>query len=372
MLLPRARFSSLVLALAAAPLTLAACNRNANQAPANGSTSGAPITVTVRAAKSQDLRDIVTAQGAVAAAQAAIFTVIAPESSKILELPKAEGATVLNGDVLARFDLSALTSELGANPSEVTAANMKLEAAKADFARQDDLFAKGYVSKNSYDASKAALASAQAAVKQLQAQTTATSALNDRAIVRAPFDGIVTHVYKAVGDVADLTSNAAVLQLVDPTRVQVSAQVSPSQALRLAPGQAATVSVTSSGESQPATVILVPQLTGTDGPPTVEVRLSLTASTPPPLATPVAVEIVVDQRNHVVVVPDSAVQKDETSSYVMIAGADGRAHRRDVRVGLTVSHFAEIQSGVTDGDEVIVGGLDQVADGYAIQIDRNR
>jgi membrane fusion protein (multidrug efflux system) len=209
-------------------------------------------------------------------------------------------------------------------------------------------------------------------VKQLQAQTTATSALNDRAIVRAPFDGIVTHVYKAVGDVADLTSNAAVLQLVDPTRVQVSAQVSPSQALRLAPGQAATVSVTSSGESQPATVILVPQLTGTDGPPTVEVRLSLTASTPPPLATPVAVEIVVDQRNHVVVVPDSAVQKDETSAYVMIAGADGRAHRRDVRVGLTVSHFAEIQSGVTDGDEVIVGGLDQVADGYAIQIDRNR
>jgi RND family efflux transporter MFP subunit len=352
-------------------VALAGCHRDA-PAPANGSASGAPVTVTVRAAKTQDLRDTVVAQGTIAASPNATYTVIAPESSKILELPKAEGATVQSGDVLARFDLSAITSDIGAKPADVAAAASRLDAAKSDFARQEDLFAKGYVSKNSYEASKLALASAQAAVKQLQAQTDATSTLNDRAIVRAPFDGVISHVYKAVGDVADLTSNAAVLQLVDPTRVQVAAQVTPSQALRLAPGQPATVSTTGTSDIQPATVIMVPQLAGPEGPPTVEVRLSLTGPVTLALATPVTIEVIVDQRNKVVVVPDSAVQKDETSSYVMIAGADGRAHRRDVRVGLVISHMAEIQSGVTDGDEVIVGGLDQLADNYQIQIDRNR
>jgi RND family efflux transporter MFP subunit len=362
---------SLAFAVGAAGVSLVglgACRRSPEVAVAGV----APVTVTVATAKLQDLRDTVVAQGAVVAAPTAIYTVVAPESAKIVELPKVEGAKVEPGDLLARFDLTSITAGLGASAKEVGAAQRTLDAAKAELAKQESLYAKGYTPRLTYEAAKQAVATAQTAVEQLQAQTTAASALNDRAIVRAPFAGVVTHVFKSVGDVADLTSNAAVLQLVDPTRVQVALPVSPSQELRLAPGQVAMVAVTGSTETQPATVIIAPPVTGPESASTIEVRLALTGPAPPPLGTPVTAEIVVDRRDRVVVVPESAIAKDETGTYVLVAGADGRAHRRDVRVGLIVSHLAEIQSGITDGDEVIVGSLDQVSDNAAIQIDRGR
>ncbi len=362
----RASFVVAIGVAGAGVVGLAGCHRGA------ASVAVAPVTVTVSTAKIQDLRQTVVAQGAIVAAPTAVFTVVAPESAKILELPKPEGSTVRSGDVLARFDLTSLTAGFGANATDVRGAQRKLDSAKAALALQDSLYARGYTPRNTYEGAKQAVATAQAAVDQLQAQTKAAEALNDHAIVRAPFDGLVTHVFKSVGDVIDPTTNAIVLQLVDPTRVQAAVQVSPSQELRLAPGQSATVSVTGSMETQPATVIVAPPVVGSDRSQTVEVRLALTAPTPPPLAAPVTVEIVVDRRDRVVVLPESSIAKDETGSYVMIAGADGRAHRRDVRVGLVVSHLAEILSGVTDGDEVVVEGLEQVSDNALIQIDRGR
>jgi RND family efflux transporter MFP subunit len=362
----RASFVVAIGVAGAGVVGLAGCHRGA------ASVAVAPVTVTVSTAKIQDLRQTVVAQGAIVAAPTAIFTVVAPDSAKIVDLPKPEGSTVQSGDVLVRFDLTSLTAGFGANKTDVLVAQRKLDSAKAALALQDSLYARGYTPRNTYEGAKQAVAAAQAAVDQLQAQTNTAATLNDHAIVRAPFDGLVTHVFRSVGDVVDPSTNAVVLQLVDPTRVQVAAQVSASQELRLAPGQAATVAVTGSMDVQPATVIVAPPVVGSDRSPTIEVRLALTGPTPPPLATPVAVEIVVDRRDRVVVLPESAIGKDETGTYVMIAGADGRAHRRDVRVGLIVSHLAEIQSGVTDGDEVIVGGLDQVSDDALIQIDRGR
>jgi RND family efflux transporter MFP subunit len=364
----RASLAFAVGAVGISVVGLAGCSRSAD-APVAGI---APVTVTVRTAKIQDLRDTVVAQGAIVAAPTAIFTVVAPGSAKIVELPKTEGATTQPGDLLVRFDLTSLTTGLGASATAVSAAQRNLDSAKAELAKQESLFARGYTPRNTYESAKQAVATAQTSVDQLQAQTNAANALNDRAIVRAPFAGIVTHVFRNVGDVVDPTTNAAVLQLVDPTRVQVAVQVSPSQELRLAPGQAATVAVTGSQETQPATVIVAPPVAGPDGSPTIEVRLALTGPAPPPFLTPVTAEIVVDRRDRVVVLPESAIAKDEIGTYVMIAGADGRAHRRDVHVGLVVTHLAEIRSGVTDGDEVIVGGLDQVSDNAAIQIDRGR
>jgi multidrug efflux system membrane fusion protein len=60
----------------------------------------------------------------------------------------------------------------------------------------------------------------------------------------------------------------------------------------------------------------------------------------------------------------------EDGTFVMIAGADGLAHRRDVRLGLVTKALTEIVSGVTAGDRVIVAGLKDVTDGAPIVIDR--
>lgn len=357
--------------VAALAIGLAGCHRDGS-AGANNSPLTAPITVTVQAAKFQDLRDTVIAQGAVAAAPSAIFMVIAPEASKVAELPKPEGSKVQPGDILARFDMSEATVGLGAKASDIAAAARKLDEAKATMATQQGLYDKGYTPRNTYEAAKNALAAAQTAYDQLQAQSDAAGALNDRAIVRAPFAGVVAHVFKNVGDGNDLSGNANVLQLVDPTRVQAAVQVTPSQELRIVPGLPATITDGATMATQPGTVVVAPPVMAPDAALSIEVRLSLSGAMPPALGTPVKVEIVVEHRDRVVVLPENTIAKDDAGSYVMIAGADGRAHRRDVKVGLIVSHLAEIQSGITEGDEVIAEGLDQVSDNAPIQIDRNK
>jgi RND family efflux transporter MFP subunit len=368
---PASRYAAALAGAAALAFLGAACHRDTGES-AVATALTPPVTVTVRAAKVQTLRDTIVAQGTVVAAPSGIFTVIAPQSAKIVELPKNEGDTVASGDILARFDLTALSSDLAVKGVEVDAANNKLAAAKAELAKQEGLFAKGYTPRNTYEAAKAAVITAQTAVDRIKTQQTAANAINDNSIVRAPFSGIVTRKLRNAGDVVEPTDNGAVLQMVDPTRVQVAVQVTPSQEIRVVAGQSATITQTDTSETQPATVIIAPPVVSLESATPVEVRLSLTGAAPPPITTPVSVEILVAQREHAVVVPDTALVRDGTNTFVMVAGADGRAHRRDVRIGLTAGHLTEIVSGITDGDEVIVGGLDQVNDGAPIQIDRGK
>jgi membrane fusion protein (multidrug efflux system) len=50
----------------------------------------------------------------------------------------------------------------------------------------------------------------------------------------------------------------------------------------------------------------------------------------------------------------------------MIAGADNKAHKRKVTIGITTAKLAEITGGLKAGDAVIVQGQQGLPDGAAI------
>jgi hypothetical protein len=54
----------------------------------------------------------------------------------------------------------------------------------------------------------------------------------------------------------------------------------------------------------------------------------------------------------------------------MVAGDDSRAHRRDVRLGLVTSSLAQIQTGLAEGELVIVSSLNDVVEGSPIIVAR--
>ena len=54
----------------------------------------------------------------------------------------------------------------------------------------------------------------------------------------------------------------------------------------------------------------------------------------------------------------------------MVAGVDGRAHRRDVHLGLAVRDRVEIIAGVTPGDRVITRNVSQVPEGTLLSFER--
>jgi membrane fusion protein, multidrug efflux system len=84
------------------------------------------------------------------------------------------------------------------------------------------------------------------------------------------------------------------------------------------------------------------------------------------VGTPVRVEIVAEQRPNALAVPVEAIIHEDEDAFVMVAGADNKAHKRKVTIGITTPKLAEITGGLKAGEAVIVQGQQGLPDGAAI------
>jgi hypothetical protein len=78
------------------------------------------------------------------------------------------------------------------------------------------------------------------------------------------------------------------------------------------------------------------------------------------VGTPVEISIVAEQRPNALIVPAAAIVREENKTTVFVVGADNKAHRRAVVVGLVSAEEAQIVSGVRDGEKVVVKGQDEL------------
>src|SRR5690606_22059540 len=62
-------------------------------------------------------------------------------------------------------------------------------------------------------------------------------------------------------------------------------------------------------------------------------------------------------------IPQAAVQRDARSAYVMVVGADGNVVRRDITLDRADGGNWIATGGLQDGEQVIVSGLQKVAEG---------
>ncbi|HTE80680.1 MAG TPA: efflux RND transporter periplasmic adaptor subunit, partial [Reyranella sp.] len=65
-------------------------------------------------------------------------------------------------------------------------------------------------------------------------------------------------------------------------------------------------------------------------------------------------------------VPRAAVLADQEGDYVFVVGKDNKAEKRRVKLGQSTPAFASITSGLTDGESVIVDGIQRVRSGQPV------
>jgi RND family efflux transporter MFP subunit len=341
-----------------------ACRR---EAPAENA-SDAAVPVTVAPARLADLADTLTASGTVVPATSSDQIVLATEPAEIAEAPKREGDTVAAGDLLVRFNVPAVTQEIAARQAEMAQATANLDRARRELTNVTSLWERGLVPRQSLDAAKAAVLDAQTVLTEARGRLDATQVLQARTIVKARFAGVVVKTWRVPGDFVTGRPDDPVLRVIDPTRTQVAVTLSRAELLRVTAGQPAAVRV-AGGDAQPGSVSTRAPITDPNA-TSAELRVNVESATPLPLETVVEVVIVLDRRPNVVVVPRAALRRDEESSFVMIAGDDDRARRRSVQPGLVTSDLAQIVTGLTPGERVIVTGVEQVTDGSAITVNR--
>ena len=181
-------------------------------------------------------------------------------------------------------------------------------------------------------------------------------------LIKAPIDGVILGVNVSNGegvtrghDLLTLgnpsqeyvrlslsTLNAAKVRLNQPARITIIGPDSPvyeGQVVDLSP-QAISVSNSEGSEGGLATVSAIVQLnqpTGTLIP-----------------GSQVNVEIILDQRQDVVVISLESLQRSGKNSFVWVKDQQGLAQKREVTLGLEGLETVEVLSGLEPGDEVIL------------------
>ena len=362
------RFRTPVPRLSAAVVLLVIGSSACRRAAEPVAESSGPVAVHVQAVRTDTLRDLTTASGTVVPSAAADWTVTSTDVAEIVELPKKLQDPVTTGDVLVRLDIAALTQELSALELAVLDASSRADRAKAELSRQTGLFERGLTSRNTHDSARLEQSAAETNLVQARTRLESVKAAESRAVIRARFNGVVTEIFRAVGDQVRPTEDP-ILRVVDPTRVQVAVQLPIAQLARIVPGQSASVLAIAGAAAEPATVVSKSELVSA-GAPTGEVRLAFVNPATLPVNATVSAEILLDQRSSVLIVPAAAVQRDDLGTFVMLMGTDQLAHRRDVRVGLTTRDSAEIIAGLAVGERVITSNVADVPEGTAVVVSR--
>jgi RND family efflux transporter MFP subunit len=340
-----------------------------------GGADGSPPTVennatsvTTAAARIDTLRDDLVATGVVVPSVGADWTVYAPQAGLVAELPKALGDPVAVGDLLARFDILSISQEISAKQTLLTLATQRADEAKQHADQLERLWEQGLIARNELEAGRTALGDAQMAVTGAQSALDLTQVLADTTRITARFAGIVYAVWKAQGDFVDGTSDDPVLRVVDPTRTQIAIEIPLGRVGQVQAGRVATI-LLPTGETTVGSVTRVDVSTDPSA-DTVGVRLGYQSTEPLELDTAVRVEMVLDERRDIVVVPEEAILRDAAGPYVMMAGADMTAQRRNVRTGMSSGGLVQVSQGLEAGERVIVSGAADLIEGEAIRVAR--
>jgi membrane fusion protein (multidrug efflux system) len=305
-----------------------------------------PVDVVV--ARVDRVVDAIPATGQVEAVQS---IELRPEvEGRIVEILVREGQQVAAGEGLFKID----DSELKANAARA--------AADRDLAKQNLERTKGLVTQNA--SSTADLERAEATARSTQAAYELLQIRLERTTVRAPFAGVVGRRLVSLGDYVNSGTKLIPLQTVNPQRVAFN--VPERFAVRLGRGQKVSFRVAAlSNQIFEGTVDFVDPSVQL---PARTILMKAMVPNPKHQLTPgmfVELELATEVRDSAVVIAEDGVVALRGATFVWVV-KDGKAERRDVQLGVRTPGFVEVRSGVSGGEQVVVGGQERLAPGAPV------
>lgn len=183
---------------------------------------------------------VLTANGYVVAQ---IQAAVASKGTGRLEfLGVEEGDRVKKGTIIARLEEQDVLAALRQAEANLGVAQADYQDAKLTLERQQRLHASNLSSQAELDAAQARFARVEATIRYAQASVSAAEVALENTRIRAPFDGTVLTKYADVGEVvapfaSSANSRGAVVTMADMNSLQVEADVSESNIIRVRPGQ---------------------------------------------------------------------------------------------------------------------------------------
>jgi membrane fusion protein, multidrug efflux system len=320
---------------------------SANTAPA----APAPaVLVQVRAARSGP---VVERYEAVATALANESVTITAKVSGIVErINIAEGQRVKTGDVLLQLDDKELVAELEAQRALTT-------ASKQSYDRAIKLQENNNVAQARVDELLSTWKNGEARIRIIQAK------LADMKIV-APFAGKIGLRRVSVGALIQPGTVITTLDDVDTIRLKFSVPETVLSSVKVGldveatatgfPGRTFKGRVTSIDSR-------VDQITRA-----AEIRADIpNADDALKPGMFMSYKLALARRENAVLVPEEALLAEGTRQFVFVIG-DGRAAKREIKIGDRGAGEVEVVSGIKAGDSVVIGGIQKIRNGSAVKI----
>lgn len=276
------------------------------------------------------------------------------------------GDVVAKGDVLARLESSDLEAGLRAAEAGVAIAEAGYDTARDAAERAKQLLARGVGSQASTEAAENTLAAADAQLRQARAALAQARDARSYADLGAPADGVITEVFAEPG--ATLEAGEPVLQLaVDDAREVLISMTQDDAAAMSAGAQFDIRLVSNRAVAGAATLTRIDPISER----TSRTRLAhLTVSDDTPvdfrLGALVSATLTAES-GRVITLPVAALIAGAEPPAVWVIAGDGRRLRRaEVATGPAAGGRLVVLSGLAEGDEVLVRGVNSVQEGQAV------
>lgn len=327
-----------------------------------GKGAAAPVVVTTALVQAQNVP--VYRGGVGTVAPWASVTVKTRIDGELVRVGFVEGQDVRGGQVLAQLDNRPAMAQLAQAQAQEAKDRAQLANARTDLARYTELIKEDAATRQQVDTQKALVAQLEAAVQtdaaQVQYQkvqlayTTITAPISGRTGARLVDPGNIVHASDANGIV--------VINQVDPVGVVFTLpEEAVQEILHAQHGSHAPLTVAAFSRdgnkvlAKGELTLLNNQVDTSTGTVQLKARFPNSGYALWP-GQFVNVRLVLGERAHALTVPQAAVQRSQTGTYVYVVDAQKRAQIRPIHVGLEQDGISVIDNGLKAGERVVING----------------
>ncbi len=338
---------------------------SANDSSAQG--NEAAVRVTVARVEESAFRKTVEGIGTLQSPQR--VEVRAEVAATIQDVKFEEGAAVKEGAVLFVLDDDKLKHELKQAREQLDAAEAQLAVAKRNFTRIDELYRDKQVAAVTEQRWDRAWEQQTTAAEQVEQFKAAIELVQERladTTIKAPLDAKASEKMVDVGDFVSIGDPLVTLYQQSP--LEVSFTVPGKQAQTIERGVQVELSVGAFPDRR--FVGEVGFLSPAVDPATRDLTVKATIDNKEGLLVPgmfAEVRVTVQQRRGPAVPEEALVATRK--GYAVFLAEEGRAHHREVRLGLRKVGWAEVLDGVEAGDTIVRQGHQKLSDGDRLKID---
>jgi macrolide-specific efflux system membrane fusion protein len=325
------------------------------------SSVGGGSTYRTASVQRRDIRSTVLATGVIRPMVGAEVQVGSRVSGILQTLNVSIGDRVQAGQVLARLDPTEFQARLDQVNAALETAEVEERFAQIDLNRARELREQTVISQSELDAAERKSQVASANLSQARANARSAEIQLDYTVIRAPVSGVVASVSTQVGEtVAASFASPTFVTIIDLDRLEIWAYVDETDIGRVEVGQAAvfTVDTYLDTEFTGTVTAIQPKAEIIDNVVNyvtlIEIGATRGRTLRPEMTT--TVNILLDEREGVLTLPNGAVRRDSDGVYALVEDPAGPL-RRAIRTGYRGSDFTEVLEGLQEGDVVLVGSV---------------